>query len=241
MLHFEERNSDNCGQEERQRMTEFLRDTFVTDGNHNYPAEGLQVARGDQKIAFEFGPSVAVVRVSQGAYTTFAASILPEVYKLRRFVYDVLGLPRVRRIDVRKISVFPIMIEGEPPTEENVGEHLSMVLSDNVLSLMTMDHIPGPDGTVGSFTRSMMEDRETGLRYTILTGLVKDQERENIYNVILDATCFYMPANGIAQIGLEEMLTKMNQNVYELYHWAVRDHVIEFMDRDLSDAGQQGV
>ena len=233
VLNFEKRSIENCGESIRRNLTDFLRDTYLTEGNHNYPSEGLQLSRSDNRVAFEYTPTLAVARVSQGAYTTFAASMIPEVYKLRRFVFGVLGIEKVQRVDVRKISIFPMQIEGEEPTSESLNEHLSMILSEDVLSLMPMDEIEGPSGSIGKFTRYRMADDETGYRYMILVGMVKDSEREHIYNVILDATCYYTLAAGITEAKLEELLRRMNQSVYELYHWSVRDHVLEFMNRDL--------
>ena len=83
--------------------------------------------------------------------------------------------------------------------------------------------------SVGPFTRHIMEDQENHFMYEILLGLIKDVKRENIYNVILDAKCFFSPIQGIESAEIEDLQSDMSKCLYDLYHWAVKDHVINFM------------
>jgi len=228
-LHFEERNGQNCGAGVKDRLKDFLMDNFNTDGIHNYPDQSLQVESDDHVITYEFAPTYALVKVGRPQYTTFGKSMLPHVARLRRFVFKVLGLGSVMRVDVRKISLLPIMIEGEQPTVEVARKMMGKILSDDVLSLVTLRELTGVNNSVGPYTLHLMEDKETQFKYEILLGLVKDVKRENIYNVVLDARCSYAPAEGIGQSDVEDKLSDMSRSLYDLYHWAVRQHVIDFM------------
>lgn len=229
ILHFEERNEENCGSDVKERFKDFLTDNFNTSGMHNYPAEALIVQSDNHVVNYEFGQSYATVRVGRPQYTTFGKSMLPHVSRLRRFVDKVLELKRVGSVGVRKVSVLPMKLEGVTPDQDMARSMMSKILTADVLSLMTIREIPGVENSIGPMTLHMMEDSETHFKYEILRGVLKDRKRENIYNVILDARCYYMPADGIATSEIEDKLSDMSRSLYDLYHWAVQDHVIEAM------------
>ena len=227
-LHFDERNEQNCDATVKQRLKEFLMDNFNTNGLHNYPAESLQVESDDHVISYEFGPTYTSLRIGRPQYITFGKSMLPHATRLRRFVFKVLGLERVKQVDVRKISVLPLKIEGDIPID-TVRTMMGRILSDDVLSLVTLQELNNIPNSVGPFTRHIMEDQENHFMYEILLGLIKDVKRENIYNVILDAKCFFSPIQGIESAEIEDLQSDMSKCLYDLYHWAVKDHVINFM------------
>lgn len=228
-LHFEERNDENCGTEVREKMKEFLMDNFNTNGQHNYPMESLQVESEDHVITYEFGPTYTSLRIGRPQYVAFGRSMLPHATRLRMFAFKVLGLERIKQVDVRKISVLPMLVNDIIPTADNVRSMMSKILSDDVLSLVTIQEIDGVPNSVGPLTRHVMEDPDTHFMYEIIIGFLKDQHRENIYNVILDAKCFYAPLQGIVAAEIEDLQSDMSKYLYDFYHWAVKSHVIDIM------------
>lgn len=235
ILHFDERNEENCGSDVKERFKDFLTDNFNTTGQHNYPTEGLQVDSDDRVVSYEFGQSYAAVRVGRPQYTTFGKSMLPHVSRLRRFVDKVLNLKMVKSIGVRKISVLPIQLEEQTPDAEMARNMMSKVLSTDVMSLMTIRELEDVDNTIGPMTMHVMEDPDTNFRYEILRGVLKDQKRQNIYNVVLDARCYFMPSGGVETSEVEDKLSDMSRSLYDLYHWAVQNHVIEAMKGGMSN------
>lgn len=236
-LFFAERNAENCSEAIRQSITEFLHDCFGLL-SHNYPFSAIHVTRGDSNINYLFAPDETTVRVNRAAYHSFGASLLPEASKLRRFVYDVLLLDHIDRVEVRKISIFPIQITEDVPTSENVNSIISQILSDKIMSLATIKEIDNISGAVAPFSLHLMQDYESGYWYEIVTGLMKDTRMKDIYNVVFDARCSFKPDGGIVSGDLERTQIEMNQKVYELFHWAVRDHVIEVMGKEVVSNGQ---
>lgn len=226
-LHFEERTEENCGSEVRGRMKEFLIENFNTNGQHNYPTESLLVESEDHVVTYDFGPTYTSLRIGRPQYVTFASSMLPHATRLRMFAFKVLGLEEIKQVDVRKISVFPMLVNEVTPTADNARSMMGKILSDDILSLITIKEIDEVPNSVGPFTKHIMEDPDNHFMYEIIIGFLKDQHRENIYNVILDAKCFYAPVQGIVASEIEGLQIDMSKYLYDFYHWAVQSHVIE--------------
>ena len=233
-LSFSERNDENCGGDVKKRITGFLEDCYGMQ-NHSYPQVPISLSRKDEGVQFVYTKDSAMVRINRNAYHSFGATLLPEASKLRRFVFDVLGLDRVNRVDVRKISVFPMKISSEGFDISNLREYMGSILSEKVLSLTTIDEVESVQGAVAPFTLHQMEDHENGFRYDILIGMVRDPKMENIYNVVLDSVCFCNPEGGIVVNELERKQLEMNQCLYNLFHWAVQDHVIAVMEKGVNN------
>jgi uncharacterized protein (TIGR04255 family) len=229
VLHFDERNEQNFNQEAKNRMKDFLIDNFNTSGQHNYPAEGVQLENNDKSIRYEFASNYTSLRIGRPQYTTFGKSMLPNAVPLRWFVSKVLLLEKVKQIDVRKISVFPMQIGGKEPTKEQASEMIGNILTKDVLSLVTVREINDVNCSIGPVTFHVMEDPENHFIYEILLGLLKDPKRTSIYNVILDANCVYKPSDGIMLTEIEDKQEEMSKSLYDLFHWAVQKHVIDVM------------
>ena len=229
VLHFDERNEQNFNQEAKNRMKDFLIDNFNTSGQHNYPAEGIQLENNEKSILYEFAPNYTSLRIGRPQYTTFGKSMLPNAVRLRWFVSKVLELEKVKQIDVRKISVFPMQIEGKEPSKEETRDLMGNILTKDVLSLVTVRENNDVNCSIGPITLHVMEDRENHFIYEILLGLLKDSKREKIYNVILDAKCIYCPTEGVVLTEIEDKQEEMSKSLYDLFHWAVQKHVIDVM------------
>lgn len=234
-LHFEKRDEQNCGDDVKERLKDYLIDNFNTGGQHNYPTESLEVESEDHVIRYVFTPTFSSVRVGRPQYTTFGKSMLQHALRLRRFVSKVLGLERVEQVDVRKVSLFPTLVEGDAPTAQQAAEMMGKVLSENVLSLITIEEINDIPNSLGPFTRHMMEDKDTRFIYEILTGVIKDNRRENGYNVILDARCLFRHNEGINLVKVEDLQIDMSRSLFDLFHWAVKPHIIEAMKEGVAN------
>ena len=136
---------------------------------------------------------------------------------------------------MRKISIFPVQITEKTPTSENVNMVISQILSDEMMSLATIKEINGISGAIAPFGLHLMQDYDTGYQYEIVTGVMKDVRMQDIYNVVFDARCIFNPDGGIVSGDLERSQIEMNQKVYELFHWAVREHVIDVMGKEVSN------
>lgn len=232
-LHFAQRTEADCDEALMHRLEEFLQDSFQAPNTRPpYPSQEIFLQRGDGQVDFLLTDRHAMVRVGRKVYRTFGASLLPEASKLRRFVFDVLQLNSVSRIEVRKISLFPMDVPGISPIAKNVTPLLSQILSQNVMSLMKVGEVSEIEGSVAPFTHHVMTDVASGYRYDILLGLMLDPARGiNACNAILDVTCSYGNNDGISSDDIERRQVDMNKTVYDFYHWAVRDHVIDVMQR----------
>lgn len=237
-LYFDERTEANCGEDVKSRLVEFLSDSFQSSQkNPPYPDQNIYLQRSDHEVDFLLTNNKAMVRIGRKVYRTFGATLLPEASKIRRFVYDVLNIQLVKKVEVRKISLFPIELENQDVTPESVRDLQAIVLSDNVLSLTKVGEDGHIDDSVAPFTHHVMYDEDTQYRYDILLGVMRDSSRgANACNVILDVSCSYSPDGGISSGDVERNQIKMNKYIYDLYHWAVKDKVLEVMRREVNDA-----
>ena len=97
-------------------MSRFFMDNFKLDIKVNDVRHLLTVSSDDADISYVFSPESTMLKVGRKDYTTFKASVMPNFFRLKDYVYSVLGVGTVEAMHIRKLNLFPVQI-GEKPTE----------------------------------------------------------------------------------------------------------------------------
>lgn len=173
-------------------------------------------------------PDSAFVRVGRKNYTSFDASVMPNIYRLRNFIYKVLRLEKIEWLQVRKVNMFPVQTD-DPADEHLFSSMAEFLLSGDMLLLeKTKDERIMMKDSISDIYYRELDDTDRTFR--IVTGVTGDSG-QNIYNQVLDISCTSKPLpEGIREEKIEEKLIVLNQRLFDLYHWAVSSEVTDVME-----------
>jgi hypothetical protein len=206
----------------------FFLENFGLNFNVDSLGKTFHLSSDVEDISYVFMPESAFVRVGRKNYTSFDASVMPNIYRLRNYIYKVLRLGKIEWLRVRKVNMFPVQT-NDPADEHLFSSMEGFLLSGDMLRVeKTKDEKVIIKDAVSDIYYRELDDIDRTFR--IVTGVTKDSE-QNIYNQVLDISCTskFVP-EGIMEDKIEEKLTSLNQRLFDLYHWAVSSEVTEVMN-----------
>lgn len=205
----------------------FFRENFGLDLQVDSLGRQFNLTNEEEDIGYIFSPNSAMVRVGRKHYTSFDASVMPNIYRLRHYIFKVLKLKSIDRLIVRKLNLFPVQVEG-PVNEEVFRNMESFLLSSELLKIEKTpdDFLQIGNAVTGVYQREI-DDGDNLFR--VVTSATKRGDG-NIYNLVLDISCKAKGESiGITEDRIEERLNVLNQRLFDLYHWAVSNEVTDVM------------
>lgn len=206
----------------------FFLENFGLDFKVNSLGRTFHLTSDVEDISYVFMPDSAFVRVGRKNYTSFDASVMPNIYRLRNFIYKVLRLEKIEWLQVRKVNMFPVQTD-DPADEHLFSSMAEFLLSGDMLLLeKTKDERIMMKDSISDIYYRELDDTDRTFR--IVTGVTGDSG-QNIYNQVLDISCTSKPLpEGIREEKIEEKLIVLNQRLFDLYHWAVSSEVTDVME-----------
>lgn len=205
----------------------FFLENFGIDFHVDSLKRQFNLTNEEEDMGYFFAPDSAMVRVGRKHYTSFDASVMPNIYRLRNYVFKVLRKSKISGLLVRKLNMFPVKIEG--PVDENVfGKMEGFLLSSDLFQMdKVSDQTIQIANAVTSFYKREIIDGDN--LFNILTSVTKRGD-DNTYNFVLDISCETNDLKeGITEDKIEERLTELNQRLFDLYHWSVSNEVTDVM------------
>ncbi len=205
----------------------FFLENFGIDFQVDSLGRQFNLTNEEDDMGYVFTPNSAMVRVGRKHYTSFDASVMPNIYRLRNFVFKVLKQNMIDALQVRKLNMFPVQIEG--PVNEDVFRNMeNYLLSSDLLQIdKTPYQVLQIENAVTGVYKREIEDGNN--LFSIVTSTTRRGE-DNTYNLVLDISCRTSDSSeGITEEKVEERLTELNQRLFDLYHWSVSNEVTDVM------------
>ena len=177
----------------------------------------------EQQLALSFTPIASMLSVGYKNYSTFDDSVLSYLDPLKEYVFNVLGRRDVKAY-LRKVNVFSFESHTEIPQEKQERLFLQNVSSSAFLNYEESKSRVNIDGeeTEMSFRNFKTDDFTLEIRTYFL-------HRENgLTSLFLDSIVNFNaePSN------LEDWLKTANSLLYDSYHWAVSEGIINIMNNE---------
>lgn len=208
----------------------FTQSTFGTPSEKNFFQQPIQLAKSDKSQSFVFANGVAAVKIKAQAYSNFADTIVPQVFKLRRFIEEIGGKDAlVKGIRICKANVWRI--------ESHSGlESISHEVRRQIFSDAYNDYSDNAVTPIAAENR--MEDiKKTGWKegdkiFTMTSGWTKFLDKDNVYSLILNTDFDNNLPDGVKLEKVEGLLGEMNYTLFCAFDWAVNDYVKRIMDME---------
>lgn len=177
----------------------------------------------DQQLAFRFTPIASMLSVGYKNYNTFYDSVIPHLYPLKEYVFNVLGRDEVRT-SLRKVNVFSVEKHTELDQVKQDRLFLQNVISSALLNTEASksEVIIEGENTEVSVRKFQIDGFTLELRTYFL------HRKEGLISLFLDSIVSF----DADVSNVEDLLKKANDILFDVYHWSVSEGIIDIMNND---------
>lgn len=217
------------------RLKTFLLDNFGFVLPEGEARDFASLSNEELGLNFQFYSNKTSLRVNCKNYQSFEATIMPLVYKLRAYVREVLERDSVDYVKIRKVNMFPFQLPKQ--YEETIyGQMMHHLLNNDLLNSPSDGSEQITNGQTPLDLHLIEDDKYV---FTIKTGVVKASDRDDVCVVILDTSSKTLNFAPVALTEIETNIRQQNQRMFDLFHWAVNDEVIDVMENQPDKDSQE--
>lgn len=216
-------------EQHKQAWFDYCLSNFNSSPSGNVMSNPIQISKKDGTLSFAFSNGMVGTRINAIAYSNFSDTIIPQVYKLRQFVDNVVGKDtKIRKIKIFKVNgwqvetkdFFKLLKEGLQAqffSEEYLSyrEHFVETNVENQL-IVPKEHVW----------------EENGNLFKISSGWLNVKDSPGVYRLLLNTEYLKLKKDGIALSDVESILTEMNSSLFDAFEWVVSDKVKEMMEME---------
>lgn len=226
ILYFNSINESTWSQQKEELVRSFILNrygkSFDTDFLHK--AVSIQAEDGNLTIVLMNGCVMGIVDAEN--YRSFEETAIPQIFRLREFLEDVLDVRCVSKLILRKLNIWRFSRnDSEVVDEEKRNELLNFVFSKALLG-MDSDDVSESDAKFGIFKILTFEDADFDCKMNLALNPVSGSDKT--YNVVLDTSIIY--ENNRSLDGSTQVWKTMNQYAYDAFLWSVSDNVKAIMN-----------
>ena len=200
----------------------FFKNHFQLEQN-DIPLSEIFLKDDELQLALSFTPIASMLSVGYKNYSTFDDSVLSYLDPLKKYVFNVLGKRDVKAY-LRKVNVFSFENQTELPQEKQERLFLQNVISSALLNFEESKSRVNLDG----------EDTEMSVRnfktndFTLEIRTYFLHRENGLTSLFLDSIVNFNAESS----NLEDSLKAANLLLYDSYHWAVSEGIINIMNND---------
>lgn len=173
----------------------------------------------EQQLAFLFSSDAAMLSVGYLNYRSFYDSVLPNVYHIKDFVFNLWKQHEVTAA-IRKVNVFSM--DNNINLDEDAFHSLlyETVFSSEFLQV-------APEVTTSKIDGNQVVVQERSIEDILFrTYIIK--RKNGVYSLFLET----IKSKKVVASTLEETLEGMNVTLYDAFHWSVGANIIAIMDKE---------
>lgn len=217
-----------------ERMDKFSMESFGIPGPKEM-TDTLQLSSTDGKIVFYFSVDFVSVEIAGDIYDSFSNSIIPQAFKLKSFVKDVIGQERIKTISIRKLNIW--QFENKKKAEViDVESIRNYVFTDHFNQLNMNVDLSDDEKNIDYFKKHRWSEDGNVLELrTAFVEMDNSSKEKHIYGLILDSERMVEEPNGITCEDIESVLKSIDMDLYNAYMWCVSDSI-----KNIMNTGKEG-
>lgn len=225
-IDFKERNLIDS-EEVSRKWNEFVVSNFNNSSNKtNLPVDffetPIRVSRKDGNCSFFFSKKVVSAVVGAKDYRTFVDSVIPQIYKISKFLTDVISTNEITRLSLRKINIWQFKFNG---TSSIKPDEVRKILFSN--ALMSHEESRALNEDEQNIDNLHKYEWEDGDKKAIVKTFFIPPKQANVFAQVLDTE---LQMNTPIQINqVQDNFIELNNILYNLFHWCVSERVIDVM------------
>lgn len=227
-IHFDKIDRNNISSDFAEKWKNYIKTTFNDlDVSSSFWETPISISRDDGCLTIILSNGFIGAIVGAKDYRSFIDNILPQLYKLKTFLKDVLNLDSINSISVRKVNIWqfkskdnikiePLDVRKKIFSNDLICKKSNGILDENENKIPNMHKYEWFENDIKVIARTVF------LRYS---------NKNTAFNQVLDTEAIYAK-NNIAIEDLEEKSILLNNILYELYHWCINTQILKIMEGD---------
>lgn len=185
---------------------------------------GFSFDNEEKGVSFFFSTKHVGVKYLKDDYISFQQTMMPLIYFLMTFLRNALNVSMIDDISIRKINTWPVKRPQDKPFDEN--RFVKDFLSTNLISQSDADESSGNLENAHCFKGST-----ESLSFIIKYGTLNREYEGDMYCcLVLDESATAM---GVQISDTESILLKVNNTLYNIFHWCVSEQTLAYMNKEI--------
>lgn len=205
----------------------YIRTTFNNlEPSSNFFSTPISISREDRACTIVLSNGLIGALVGAKDYRSFVDNVLPQLYKLKTFLKDVLNSPNISRISVRKVNIWQFNSKKEEQIDLDALK--KSIFSSQFLNKDVNGQLDDHEKKIPNMHKYEWEDVGNNMLAIARTIFIPHQQ-DGAFAQVLDTEAIYMH-NDIILENLEEKSILLNNILYELYHWCINSKILKIME-----------
>lgn len=202
----------------------FTQSNFSLDGG-NFEKENV-ISKADDSVDYVFSKNFVAVRVPGKNYVSFGDTLVPHVYKMKKYLKDVLNVETLSQYEIRKWDAWQIQNSNDNKNFETLIK--TFFLSDEFLNYneYVVDSI---DLVENEKLLKALRWNDNGKKYEINSTMVENGAKNDLINLILYSNG--VVCENISLDKLEDSLDSLNLALYKMFDWSISKNSKDLMDK----------
>lgn len=202
----------------------FTQSNFSLDGGI-FKNENV-ISKADDSVDYVFSKSFVAVRIPGKNYVSFGDTLVPHVYKMKKFLKDVLNIGNISQYEIRKWDAWQIPNSNENNNFENLVK--TFFLSEDFLNYN--EHVVNSIDLVENekLIKALCWN-EDGKKYQVNSTMLQNGVRDEQVTLILYSDG--VVSEEIPLDKLEDSLDSLNMTLHKIFDWSISKNSKDLMDK----------
>ena len=203
-------------------LKQFFQDNFNLELDSEkfelFKIKFLRISGNNGVISLKFSKSFIQIRLERDFYRSFEESMIPYLNAIYSLMAKING--SIEKISIKKVNLWPVDMSENADYYDVLKKIFNSNLTDNLPE-------EKPEEFALSIPNKTGEDKHS---LVITFGFVRNSVDDQLPTAILDieGICEYI--DKLDSKNIESTFKEINQDIFNVYHWAVTDQVINVMN-----------
>ena len=184
----------------------------------------ISISRKDGALTYIFINGEVGVAVGAKGYRTFVDNVIPQIFKLIKFLNCVLSITCVKSVSVRKINIWQFNTQEKGDVKQD--DIIANIFSEKFISAKTNGLFDEEEKKIQYLKKYEWID---GDKKAIARTVFMPRRQDGTFAQVLDTELILQQQELIPTESLMDISIQLNDDLYNLYHWCVNDRIIELM------------
>lgn len=222
VFHYSQKDVENINFEKWKKYTQEM---FSTQIEKSFMDDKVAIGKKDGSIEYLFVKDLVAVRIQGKDYVSFGDTVIPQIYRMRKFLKDVVKLGAVDGFDIRKWDLWQVRPEKKELSIKN--EILHFFLSEQFLRYNENLDAPEPKIPGEEFIKGFKWVVDDGKNLSVNSSIFSSKEAKESINLMLYSDCEIRKNIPLDQV--EEQLENANLDLFKIFDWSVSENTKSLM------------
>lgn len=226
-IHFDKIDQTSVSCNFNENWEKYIRTTFNNlEPRSNFFSEPISISREDRVCTIVLSNGLIGALIGAKDYRSFVDNVLPQLYKLKTFLKDVLDSPKISSISVRKVNIWQFNSKDKGRIDSDALR--KSIFSGQFLNKKVNGQLDDNEKKIPNMHKYEWKDVDNNI-LAIARTVFMPRRQDGTFAQVLDTEAIYMH-NDILLENLEEKSILLNNILYELYHWCINSKILKIME-----------